>query len=609
MNDPTDAQLVAATLAGQREAFAAIYDRYGDALYDVAMSMLRDAHEAADAVQDVFVIAAERLHQLREPDRLRAWLFAVLRNDVYRRSDRRRRTRPTAAIAELSVPTVADDASTRLEYDDLARLVRDAAQGLDDRDRLVLELSVRQGLQGRELADALGVSTDQSYSLVFRMRERAEKALGALVVARTGRTACRDLDQLLRDWDGRFSVLVRKRVARHVEQCDTCEPARRKVGALVAFGAAPAWAAPFALRDRVLAGFGGAGAEAATRPTDTVDAGELSWAADGFPVRGRAARRGAVALVTVVAVLGLGGVLAAVVAARDDPPRTLVAAAVETRATTTTALAATGAGTTAAGPTTSAGGPPTSTVPTPSTTIGVASPGAPTTLPTTTATTVVSSTSSTSSTSTTAAPPRLAVTPARVAIGASTTSASVTVRNDGATALAWTTEQVSPALRAQPPSGTLAPGARATITVAVDRAGRPEGPFTASMVVGGNGGSSTVTFDGTTEHPPVVTLSTSPSPLPTMYTPNAGCVPVTATVSAVVSDESALASVTLYRRAPLAVSAASTPMTFRVDRWVATLGPFTTGGAAEWWVRAEDARGNVTTTPSRTVDVGATCIR
>ena len=66
-----DAELVRAATAGDRGAFAAIYDRYADRLHDFCWSVLRDRDEAADATQDAFLVAAERLGQLRDPERLR----------------------------------------------------------------------------------------------------------------------------------------------------------------------------------------------------------------------------------------------------------------------------------------------------------------------------------------------------------------------------------------------------------------------------------------------------------------------------------------------------------------------------------------------------------
>ena len=75
----TDAQLVSSYLGGDRGALAAIYDRYASGLYDTAAAMLSDRHDAADMVQDVFCIAAERLDQLREPERLKPVSYTHLR--------------------------------------------------------------------------------------------------------------------------------------------------------------------------------------------------------------------------------------------------------------------------------------------------------------------------------------------------------------------------------------------------------------------------------------------------------------------------------------------------------------------------------------------------
>jgi DNA-directed RNA polymerase specialized sigma24 family protein len=57
----TDADLARAAAAGDRAAFAGIYDRYADRLHDFCVGMLRDRDGAADCVQDTFCIAATRL--------------------------------------------------------------------------------------------------------------------------------------------------------------------------------------------------------------------------------------------------------------------------------------------------------------------------------------------------------------------------------------------------------------------------------------------------------------------------------------------------------------------------------------------------------------------
>ncbi|MGA1346652.1 MAG: sigma-70 family RNA polymerase sigma factor, partial [Ilumatobacteraceae bacterium] len=253
-----DARLVAAYLGGDRSALGVIYDRHGGSLFDTAAAMTGNRDDAADMVQDVFVLAAERLGQLRDPSRLRPWLFAILRNEVYRRSRRRSRSvvtdfsAPEREVMMPPSPAESEQVDDEIDAAELAELVRGAARGLDARDQLVLELSVRQGLTGADLADALGVSAQQGYGLVHRMRERTERSLGAYCVARRGSRDCAELAGILTGWDGEFTVLLRKRVARHIEECSTCERTRRKVLPLALVGSAPAFAAPIGLRDRIM---------------------------------------------------------------------------------------------------------------------------------------------------------------------------------------------------------------------------------------------------------------------------------------------------------------------------------------------------------------------
>ena len=251
----TDAELALASAAGDRGAFAGIYDRYADRLHDFCVGMLRDRDGAADCVQDVFCIAATRLTQLRDPDKLRPWLYAIARTEALRRiRDRQRETVSDELPDAVSHEPGPEALAARHE---LADLVSEAAGGLSDRDRSVLELAYRHGLDGPDLADALGVSQSNANTIVHRLRETVERALGALLVSRGVRTnpdRCAELATILDGWDGQFSVLMRKRIARHIEACATCDEERRRlVSPAALLGATPVFIpAPNWLRDRTL---------------------------------------------------------------------------------------------------------------------------------------------------------------------------------------------------------------------------------------------------------------------------------------------------------------------------------------------------------------------
>jgi RNA polymerase sigma factor (sigma-70 family) len=251
----TDAELVRASLAGDRAAFAQMYDRYADRLYDFCVWMLRDRDGAADCVQDAFCVAATRLSQLREPDKLRPWLYSIARHEALRALSERRRESPSDAVPdEMSDEPGPETLAARTE---LADLISEAAGGLSDRDRTVLELSYRHGLDAPELAEALGVSHTNANTMLVRLRDTVERSLGALLVARRVRNnpeECSELAAMLHGWDGHFTVLMRKRVARHIESCPNCDAKRhRMVSPTALLGGTPALIpAPEGLRELTL---------------------------------------------------------------------------------------------------------------------------------------------------------------------------------------------------------------------------------------------------------------------------------------------------------------------------------------------------------------------
>ncbi len=251
----TDAELARAAIAGDREAFAGIYDRYADRLHDFCVGMLRDGDAAADCVQDTFCTAATRLPQLREADKLRPWLYSIARNEALRRIREQRRETPSDELPDTESHDAGPD--TMAARTELADLIAEAAGGLSDRDRTVLELTYRHGLDGADLADALGVSPANATKLVYRLRETVERSLGALLVSRRARNTgagCPELAAVLDGWDGRFSILMRKRIARHIESCPTCDEERHQLVSPVALlGAAPLFIpAPAWLRESTL---------------------------------------------------------------------------------------------------------------------------------------------------------------------------------------------------------------------------------------------------------------------------------------------------------------------------------------------------------------------
>ncbi|HST67243.1 MAG TPA: sigma-70 family RNA polymerase sigma factor [Mycobacteriales bacterium] len=270
-----DRSLVTALRSGDVRGLADVYDAHAGRLLSYAITVLGGRDAAADAVHDALLVARERIGQLREPDKLRPWLYAIVRNECLRQLRDRRRAAPLDAAGEVTDPD-APELDRDLRAEELRELVWSAAAALNEGEREVLELSVRHGLSGTELAAALGVSPNTAHALTSRSRAQLERSLGALLVARSGRDACPELAGMLAGWDGTLTPLLRKRLARHVDRCEICgETRKRRLSPVALLAGMPFVLAPPGLRDQLLR-------DVSMQQGLAERAGP--WQDDGFPV-------------------------------------------------------------------------------------------------------------------------------------------------------------------------------------------------------------------------------------------------------------------------------------------------------------------------------------
>lgn len=649
-----DAELVTAWAAGDQSAFAAVYDRYADALYAFALSRLRDQAAAADAVQDTFLRAARRVDQLRDRTRLRAWLYAIARNQVI---DAVRRPALLAATELDDMTSDERDPADVAAANDAAALLHDAALGLNERDRELLDLHLRHGLDGADLADVAGLSRPQSYVAMNRLRGRLAKAIGIVLVARHGSRDCSALAQVLRGWDGRFTLEMRSRVTRHVEGCDECSRRRTKLLATVQLSPGalgiPLLVAPARLRETTIERV--AAVHSVSEPPPATAAvvhvgSAATWRRDGFPVapdggghRRAAALIGAAALIVAL----VAGVL---LARRDDgaadaedlrpAPGSAVTTGIATSASfrasasTSTVVLATTTSTTVTGTTS----PPATTVAETSSTVTESLPAAPgDTEP------AVAAPDGTApdppdpdppagpapevaddsvgdlapqeqtlppeppaaAETTMAAPPappdpgHIVVLSDPVTLGASASGGSVRIRNDGGQPAAWSAAMNNGAFGVSPSSGSLEPGQEADLAVGVDRSGLPEGAHTASITVAAEHGGGAANVSATVERPPSITAF---GRTPPVVRTSSSCGPTLVSVSVTATDESPIGSATIQWSSDGTFAQLTELSPNGAGAYTGQVGSFTSAGAHNLRAIVTDARGN-TSTETTTVSV------
>jgi RNA polymerase sigma-70 factor (ECF subfamily) len=149
-----DDELVARAARGDADAFDALARDRIDRLYAIAFRILRDHHDAEDAVQQALWTAWSDLPGLREPARFDAWLYRLLIRSCYRASSTRRRR---AAIVTI-VPEMDDIAGTTSAdaISDRDALER-AFASLTTEQRAVVVLNHYLGLGLDEIAAIVGI--------------------------------------------------------------------------------------------------------------------------------------------------------------------------------------------------------------------------------------------------------------------------------------------------------------------------------------------------------------------------------------------------------------------------------------------------------------------
>src|SRR5437868_8683874 len=205
---------------GDEAALAALYDRHLRGVYDFVARVVRDPAAAEDLTQMTFVRAWEGRHRLRDPARVKAWLFTIAHNLALNHVTRGRQTESIDERFDLATPAAGPEAE--LEAKDAAQLVWAAAASLEPRQYSVLDLSLRRDLPTPEIAEVLGVSSSHAAVLLNRAREALGNAVRYLLVARK-RDHCPRLAELVPAGLESLTPDQRTTVDRHMRRCPDCQ--------------------------------------------------------------------------------------------------------------------------------------------------------------------------------------------------------------------------------------------------------------------------------------------------------------------------------------------------------------------------------------------------
>ncbi|MEO3759736.1 RNA polymerase sigma factor SigM [Mycobacterium sp. B14F4] len=168
----SDAELLAAHIAGDRYAFEELFYRHHRQLYRLARITSRNPEDAADALQDAMLKAHCKAPAFRHDSAVSSWLHRIVVNSCLDRL-RRNKVRPTESLPESDVCPIGDPAP----HVDTAIVVERALMLLPVEQRAAVVAVDMQGYTVAETARMLGVPEGTVKSRCSRARARLAEAL------------------------------------------------------------------------------------------------------------------------------------------------------------------------------------------------------------------------------------------------------------------------------------------------------------------------------------------------------------------------------------------------------------------------------------------------
>jgi RNA polymerase sigma-70 factor (ECF subfamily) len=162
-----ESALVAAVRAGDRDAFARLYESFSPLVHGVLLARV-PYDEVSDLVQDVFLVAFRKLSTLRDASRFGPWVAMIARN---RATDFHRRRRETEELHEEA----AHGSGAVAEAREALEIIRSLPEAY--RETLVLRLV--EGMTGPEIAERTGLQPASVRVNLHRGMKLLRERLGA----------------------------------------------------------------------------------------------------------------------------------------------------------------------------------------------------------------------------------------------------------------------------------------------------------------------------------------------------------------------------------------------------------------------------------------------
>src|SRR5437660_5141787 len=173
-------------------AFEELVTRYQHRLVGVMHHLVGNTEEAEDLAQEVFLRIYRARKKYRPRSRFSTWLFTIA-NNLALNSLRARQRKPVVSLpvhdsgplgprpAEQLVHDHHSGPTKRIQQQELAAIIRQALDGLNERQRMAVVLNKFEDMNYAEIAEVMGLTTKAVKSLLSRARMNLRAVLAGYI--------------------------------------------------------------------------------------------------------------------------------------------------------------------------------------------------------------------------------------------------------------------------------------------------------------------------------------------------------------------------------------------------------------------------------------------
>lgn len=179
--DDSDGQLIARFQdRNDLQAVEQLFQRHQDAVFGFLVSMLKEPHDAEDALQETFCRAIRGLQTYREQQQFKAWLFRIARNEavtIIRKRSRISLQEDPYQLAETGEADSSDLPVEKLAREEDYQSLEEALKQLPEAEREVVVLRLQSDISFKEIASLMNCSINTVLGRMHNAKKRLRQLL------------------------------------------------------------------------------------------------------------------------------------------------------------------------------------------------------------------------------------------------------------------------------------------------------------------------------------------------------------------------------------------------------------------------------------------------